>query len=248
MANRQPAALKAAAAIAREMADAPRAEHWQNLLEKGKNSLEALLWNGEYYDLWRNGETVDETLMTDQLDGEWFLRAAGIGGNLSDARVRTVLENIFRHNFDPDHGLKNAACLPGKRTSLGSYKNCQAEAVWTGIGYVVAALCLYVGLRDTADMQVQSIHDSQLRFGAMWDHWECGHHYTRPLSGWSTLNAALGLVVNRAEKTLTLRPMQKNLILPLITPDCLATLYVEDGHGRIECVRGDLTGWTIITR
>ena len=240
------AALKAAVILAQEMNDAAQAEKWAGLLEKGKFSLDELLWNGEYYNLWRNGDMVDECLMTDQLDGEWFLRAAGIGGNLSDDRVRAVLETIFRHNFDPEQGLINATCLPGKRTSLATYKNCQCEAVWTGIGYAMAALCLYVGMRETADMEVESIHYNQMRLGALWDHWECGHHYTRPLSSWSTLTAALGLAVNRKEKTIVLHPVDENMVAPLCIPDCLATVYVENGKCRIECVKGDLSDWKIV--
>lgn len=240
------AALKAAVAIAREMGDAKRAKKWQDLLDKGNIALEEQLWNGEYYNLWRNGDVVDECLMTDQLDGEWFLRAAGIGGNISNDRVRTVLETIFRYNYDPEDGLINATCFADKRTSLSTYKNCQCEAVWTGIGYVVAALCLYVGMRETADMEVRSIHENQMRFGALWDHWECGHHYTRPLSSWSTLIASLGMSVNRREKTIKLHPIHENMVIPLCIPDCLATVYVENGRCRMECVKGDLSDWTIV--
>lgn len=239
------AALKAAIVMAERMNDGERVEKWRGLLEKGRESLEKLLWNGEYYDLWRDGESVDQCLMTDQLDGEWFLRVAGIGGNLSDERVRAVLETIFRNNFDPEDGLINATCPQGKKTSLATYKNCQAEAVWTGIGYAMAALCLYVGLRDTADKEVKSIHDSQMRFGALWDHWECGHHYTRPLSSWTTLNAALGLAVNAEQRRIMLHPIADKIVLPLCLPGVVATLHIENGQCRAECVQGDLDGWTI---
>lgn len=242
------AALKAAVALAERMNDAALAGKWRGLLEKGRASLERLLWNGEYYNLWRDGAEVDECLMTDQLDGEWFLRAAGIGGNLSDVRVRSVLETIFRSNCDPDHGLINATCPEGKRTSLATYKNCQAEAVWTGIGYAMVALCLYVGLRDLADMEVQSIHDSQMRFGALWDHWECGHHYTRPLSSWTTLNAALGLRVNAEERTIALHPIAADITLPLCLPGLLGTVRMKDGRYQIEALEGDPGSWTISVR
>ena len=77
------AALKAAVRLAGEVGDETRAELWRGLLKKGLLSLESRLWNGAYYDLWRTDDEKDETLMTDQLDGEWFLRVAGIGGNLS---------------------------------------------------------------------------------------------------------------------------------------------------------------------
>ena len=78
--------------------------------------------------------------MTDQLDGEWFLRMAGIGGNLPDERVRAVLSEIFSHNYTPDGGLVNVTCPEDRPVTLQTYRNCQAEANWTGIGYAFAAL------------------------------------------------------------------------------------------------------------
>ena len=241
------AALKAAARIADETGDAARAKMWRSLLEKGLASLEKRLWNGEYYDLWRSGEEKDEGLMTDQLDGEWFLRAAGIGGNLSDERVRAVLRCIVDHNFEPDSGLINATCPDGRHTTLFTHKNCQAEAVWTGIGYALAALCLCTGMRDDADALVTAIRDNQARFGALWDHWECGHHYTRPMSSWTTLIAASGLEVDFARRILRLRPVAQNITLPLCLPGILGTVEVRYGSASIRLTEGSLDGWTILS-
>lgn len=241
------AALKAAAQMADEMGDADHANAWRDLLKTGLASLEQRLWNGTYYDLWLSDDDKDETLMTDQLDGEWFLRAAGIDGNLPDDRIRAVLRIILAHNFEPDSGLSNATCPAGRRTTLYSNKNCQTEAVWTGIGYLTAALCLRVGLRKEADALVTAIHDNQARFGALWDHWECGHHYTRPMSSWTTLNAALGLQVDAARKTLRLCPIAKNITLPLCLPGVLGTVTVEDGKASICLTEGSLDGWTVVS-
>ncbi len=241
------AALKAAALIADEIGDAARAERWRGILKKGLASLETRLWNGTYYDLWRCGDEKDETLMTDQLDGEWFLRAAGIGGNLPDERIRDVLRVILENNFDPDSGLINAVCPEGRRTTLFSHKNCQTEAVWTGIGYVTAALCLTVGLQDAAQELVAAVHKNQARFGALWDHWECGHHYTRPMSSWTTLNAALGLRVDAARRIITLNPISENVTLPLCIPGALGTVQATKGAVRIRLTEGSLTGWNIQT-
>ncbi len=241
------AALKAAARIADERGDTARAEKWRGLLEKGLSALEERLWNGEYYNLWLSGEKKDEALMTDQLDGEWFLRASGIGGNLGDARVRDVLNVILSHNFNPDSGLINASCPDGRVTTLFSHKNCQAEAVWTGIGYVTASLCLSVGLRSAADALVTAIRDNQSRFGALWDHWECGHHYSRPMSSWTTLSAALGLETDRARKVIRLKPISDNITLPLCLPGILGTVEVVNGAVNIRIAEGSLDGWTVIT-
>ena len=241
------AALKAAVRLACEVGDEDRGKLWRGLLQKGLSSLESRLWNGAYYDLWRTDDEKDETLMTDQLDGEWFLRVAGIGGNLSDDRTRDVLRVILEKNFDPDGGLINASCPPGRHTTLYSHKNCQTEAVWTGIGYLAAALCLSVGETAGADALVQSIRDNQSRFGALWDHWECGHHYTRPMSSRTTLIAALGLSVDAARRTLRLRPVADNLTLPLCLPGVLGTVTVENGRVHIRVMQGSLDGWTVLT-
>ncbi len=239
------AALKAAARIADEVGDAAQAEAWRRLLEKGLGSLEKRLWNGEYYDLWRSDEEKDESLMTDQLDGEWFLRAAGIGGNLCDDRIRAVMRVVLDRNFEPDSGLINATCPAGRHTTLFTYQNCQAEAVWTGIGYAMAALCLSVGMRSDADALVTAISDNQARFGALWDHWECGHHYTRPLSSWTTLNAALGLQVDSARRIIRLVPIADNVTLPLCLPGVLGTVRVENGTACIQIAEGSLDGWSV---
>ena len=241
------AALKAAARIADEMGDADRAEEWRRLLEKGLAALETRLWNGEYYDLWRAGDQKDETLMTDQLDGEWFLRTAGIGGNLGDDRIRAVVRAILDRNFDPDSGLINATCPNGRHDTLHSHKNCQTEAVWTGIVYVMAALCLSVGLCDDAHTLITSIRDNQFRFGALWDHWECGHHYSRPMSSWTTLNAALGLRVDAARRVLRLNPVTENVTLPLCFPGALGTVEVKNGAVSVRVTEGSLDGWTVLT-
>ena len=240
------AALKAAIIIAERMGDEERKVHWENLLTKGKESLEKLLWNGKYYDLWVDGDNCDKALMTNQLDGEWFLRMIGIGGNLSDERVKEVLSFIWQQNFDEESGLINASEYYKGSLSIYTKRNCQAEAVWTGIGYSFAALSLYLGLKDIADKGIKSIHDNQLRFGYFWDHWECGHHYTRPMSSFSTLNAALGLYVNNEEKVLKLNPAYEEITLPLFLSDAVIKLTVQNKNYTFEILEGSLNGYDII--
>ncbi len=239
------AALKASTVIAEKIGDSSRKEKWNAVLQKGKKSLEEKLWNGEYYNLWIDSKQTDEALMTDQLDGEWFLRMAGIGGNIPDERIGKVLEFIFRNNFDEEQGLLNASVPEGKNTTIHSYNNCQAKAVWTGIDYVFSALSLSVGNQDIADTVVDLIHNNQLRFGHFWDHWECGHHYTRPMSAWSTLIAASGMKVDYENKKLSFSPKTDNLIFPLVLPDILAKVNISSGNCSVECISGDLSGWEI---
>ncbi|MBO5859804.1 MAG: hypothetical protein J6R20_08545 [Clostridia bacterium] len=239
------AALKAAIIIAERVGDNTCADKWNAVLEKGKKSLEEKLWNGEYYNLWRNNEVIDESLMTDQLDGEWFLRMMGLDGNIPDERVAAVLEFIFSKNFDEEQGLLNATIPENKKTSLATYNNCQTIAVWTGIGYAFAALALAVGNNEIAEEEINSIADNQMRFGHFWDHWECGHHYTRPMSSWSILNAVSGLSVDYENKKISFKPIDKNLAFPLILPDILAEVKFTNGKCDINCISGDISDWDI---
>ena len=242
-------ALKAAIKIATVMADNDRKKQWQELLEKGLASLETRLWNGEYYDLWRrddeNGSFVDGSLMTDQISGEWFLRMAGIGGNLSDERVRKVLQTIFEKNYDDNYGLVNATCPEGRSASLDTHENCQATTIWTGIGYTIAALAMSVGLEEISDTIVESTHNNQFIMGRLWNHEECGSRYTRPMSSWTTLVAASGLKIDAARKILSLKPFKPNVKVPLCTGEFLGTVVFDGENCDITLYEGSLDGWMI---
>ena len=242
-------ALRAAVKIADLLGESERKAAWNAILERGLRSLEERLWNGEYYDLWRsddeNGTTVDSCLMTDQLDGEWFTRMSGIESNLTDDRVRAVLSRIFTSNFDPEQGLINATCPEGKPMSVMTYKNCQADAVWTGIGYLFAALAMSVGLSDISDTVVKSIHDTQMRFGHFWDHWECGFRYTRPLSSWTTMLSASGMTVDVAEKKLSFSPYREKLTVPFAFDSVLGTVSFDGENCTVKTICGSLDGWSV---
>lgn len=210
------AALKAAVKLAGVMGKADCAHRWQALLDKGCESAEVLLYNGEYYDLWskaapgaaQEGDR-DGCLMSNQLDGEVFLRLIGLPGNLSDERVGNVLDAIFRHNFEPGAGLVNASTPAGRTTTLYTYKNCQAEARWTGVEYLFAAALEGVGRKSEAEELVDTVAECQRRLGYFFNHWECGFRYTRPLSSWTTLLAASGFSFDAGAKTLSLLPPEE---------------------------------------
>ena len=242
-------ALKAAVKIASVMGDDRRRDQWQALLERGLASLEARLWNGTYYDLWcrdsENGPVVDGSLMTDQASGEWFLRMAGIGGNLADGRVRGLMETIFAQNYDPHYGLVNATCPEGRPISLDTFENCQATTIWTGIGYTIAALALSLGLETVSHTLMESTHENQLRCGRLWNHEECGPRYTRPLSSWTTLIAAVGLEVDASQKRLRLTPCREEITAPFCTCDHVGSIRCSSGDCVITLAEGTLDGWDV---
>ena len=170
---------------------------------------------------------------------------SGIDTNLSDERVRAVLSLIFKSNFDPEQGLLNATCPEGKPVNVMTYKNCQADACWTGIEYLFAALAMSVGLSDISDTVVKSVHDTQMRLGHFWDHWECGFRYTRPMSSWTTMLSASGMTVDLCAKKLSFRPYREKLTVPFAFDGILGTVSFDDGKCNVKTVYGSLDGWEI---
>lgn len=245
-------ALKAAIFLADVLGDDARKTQWEDILRKGLVSLETLLWNGSYYDLWHrddpDGPVVDGALMSDQISGEWFLRMAGIGGNLPNERVLDLLTVIFDQNFDPNYGLLNATCPAGHPVSLDTYENCQTNTIWTGVSYTIAALAMSMKTPKTeeySDIIMESTHENQLRCGRLWDHEESGPRYTRPLSSWTTLIAAGGLEIDAPAKIIRLNPYKDGITIPFCTCDHLGTVQFNGDECEITLTEGSLEGWTV---
>lgn len=242
-------ALNAASRIAEIVGDEARRTQWESLLSKGLASLEDRLWNGRYYDLWKTdtetGTVYDGSLMTDQIDGEWFLRASGIGSNLPDGRVRDILSAIEKNNYTRDGGILNCSFPDDCPVSLRTWHNCQADANWTGIGYVIAALAISAGMRDFADAVVGTIHENQARLGKFWEHWECGFRYTRPLSSWTTMTAASGLSVDAANRVIRFRPCQEELTVPFCACGLLGTAEFTAKTCTLRLIEGAPDNWKV---
>ncbi len=199
-------ALKIAVRLAQEMNDMERAAKWQQLYEKGVRSFVQKLWNGEYFVLWRDGDLVDECCMSDQISADWFFAVAGWEPVLPEEYIDRALDAVMRYNFRPGEGLRNASYPPGKPHRLAASSNLQADALWTGIEYTVAALLLARGRIAEGMAIVRDIHDRYLRAGRFWNHVECGNHYYRAMSAWTLLNALTGFGWDAPKGTLTFSP------------------------------------------
>jgi uncharacterized protein (DUF608 family) len=205
------ASLKAGIRLANEMKDAEKARQWQRWYEMGVKNFESL-WNGEYYVLWKEmkpGGRVDECCMTDQIDGDWFTALMGWGNALPADRIRAALQAVFRYNYNPEDGLKNASYPPGKKPRISTFENVQAEAPWTGIEYAIASMLIDYGMVREGIEIARNIYDRYLRAGRVWNHVECGDHYYRAMSSWALLLALTGFRVDRPAQAITFAPALK---------------------------------------
>ena len=158
--------------------------------------------------------------LADQLIGQYLADIAGLGPLLDPAKIRKTLQAIYKYNyrgnlFDHDsvqriYALNDEAailiCDYGKDARPKIPFPYYAEA-WTGIEYLVAAQFIHAGMLREG---LQTVEDVRKRFDGErrnpWDEPECGHHYARAMSAWSSVVALSGFHYHGADKAITLTP------------------------------------------
>jgi non-lysosomal glucosylceramidase len=158
--------------------------------------------------------------LADQLIGQYLADLAGLGPLLDPAKIRKTLESIHKYNyranlFDHDSVQRVYAlndepailvCDYGKGARPKIPFPYYSEA-WTGMEYLVAAQFIHVGMLREG---LETIEDVRWRFDGErrnpWDEPECGHHYARAMSAWSSVVAWSGFHYHAADKALTLSP------------------------------------------
>ena len=176
--------------------------------------------------------------LADQLIGQYLADLADLGPLLEPGHIRKTLEAIQKYNYRRSlvnhdsvqriYALNDEPalliCDYGKGTRPKIPFPYYAEA-WTGIEYLVATQFIYAGMLHDG---LRTIEDVRFRFDGErrnpWDEPECGHHYARAMSSWSTLVAFTGFHYHGAAKQLSLRPNS-------IQPSLLALWSTDSGWG-----------------
>ncbi len=202
-------ALLAAIRLGEAVGDDEYTEKWRKLHQKASVNFDKLLWNGEYYSLWVDGDTRDECCMSDQIDGEWFTSVIGLGFSLPIDKIRQAMGAVMRYNYHVDGGLINASYPPDRKPRTATYKNFQALATWTGIEYAMASFMIDAGMSEQGVQVVKNIHRRHLRSGRCWNHVECGEHYYRAMSSWAILLSITGFKIDLPLLKLSFSPVMK---------------------------------------
>lgn len=218
-------ALRAAVRIAAEAGKPADARRWTDLLAKASASFDRMLFNGEYYSLWVDGNARDEMCMTDQVSGEWFTHLIGLPGTISANNLQKSIDSIFTNNFNPEFGLHNATA-PQRGVGLLALNNLQAGGLWSGIEFAFASSLMDHGHYADGVRIVEATHRRYLRAGQPWNHVECGGHYSRAMSSWATLLAATGFKPDMPNKRLA--------VIPTAPGDFRAPWVTAAGFGSIE--------------
>ncbi len=140
------AALRAAAAFAREVGDGDRAAAWDATFERARRRFEECLWNGRSYDYDASGGPTSDSIMADQLVGQWFADTCGLGDIVPPANAQSALLRVFQLNVcDFGDGLLGAVngMRPDGTVDRSSE---QSQEVWVGTTYALAAFMIGRGL------------------------------------------------------------------------------------------------------
>jgi uncharacterized protein (DUF608 family) len=158
--------------------------------------------------------------LADQLIGQYLVEAGGMEPLVSAENIRATLRSIYKYNYKPtlaDHdnvertyALNEEAavvvCDYGKAERPHIPFPYYAEA-WTGQEYLVAALMMNWGMVKEG---VECVQNIRARFDGEkrnpWDEPECGHHYARAMSSWSTMVALSGFLYDGAQAAVTAAP------------------------------------------
>jgi uncharacterized protein (DUF608 family) len=219
------AALRAGAALAGHLGDADRARRYRDLAERGAARMDALLFNGEYYQ--QRTDDVDARryqfgtgVLSDQLLGQTLAHLVGLGHLLPADHVRAAVGSVYQYNFRADltghESTQRTFALDGEgglllcswpRGGRPRIPFIYSDEVWTGIEYQVATHLIYEGLVDEALWIVRATrarHDGFAR--NPWNEVECGNHYARSLAAWGLLVASSGASYDAATGVLGFAP------------------------------------------
>lgn len=140
------AAVAAAEAMARRLGRDDDARRWEVWFERGQVAFDVRLWRDDHYAYDDGGGPSSNSVMADQLAGQWYADATGLGDIVPAERVIAALRTIHRLNVcsfaDGLMGAVNGIHTDGTVDTSSE----QSSEVWTGTTYALAAFMLGRGL------------------------------------------------------------------------------------------------------
>jgi non-lysosomal glucosylceramidase len=151
------AALRASEETGRALGENQAADQYRSLFQKAQKTYIDKLWNGEYFRYDMESEYRD-SIQADQLAGQWYANMTGLGDLVPREMQISALKKIFANNVmkfgNGEMGAANGMTANGNIIR----DNEQAQEVWVGTSFGLAALLLSEGLKDEAYRTAWGIH------------------------------------------------------------------------------------------
>ncbi len=151
------AALRASEETGRALGEPRAADEYHNLFQKARKTYIDKLWNGEYFRYDMESEYRD-SIQADQLAGQMYANMTGLGDLVPREMQVSALRKIFANNVMKfgrgEMGAANGMAADGSIIR----DNEQAQEVWVGTSFGLAALLLSEGLKDEAFHTAWGVH------------------------------------------------------------------------------------------
>jgi non-lysosomal glucosylceramidase len=121
---------------------------WRAWLERGRAAFDGRLWRGDHYAYDDGGGPSSDSVMADQLAGQWYADATGLGDIVPPDRVEAALRTIHRLNVRGFAGGTMGAVNGMRADGTVDASSEQSKEVWVGTTYALAAFMLGRGLTD----------------------------------------------------------------------------------------------------
>eukprot|EP00056_Hartaetosiga_gracilis_P003824 m.67760 g.67760 ORF g.67760 m.67760 type:complete len:397 (+) comp11593_c1_seq1:2270-3460(+) len=222
-------ALRAAVALAEVEGDSANAKKFQDRLTLAQQNYDKECfdadkgWYVQVVDPKHATNVVSDSTFVDSMLGHWWSQFLGLGDLMSVDHVKSTLQNCFKYNhvtaFDParqaprkfcdnrDAGMYIATWGGPENPPPSNALLYTSEAMWSGLGYPFAGLCLMNGLVSTG---IQVLTDIRNQYDGTrrspYNEIECGDHYTRQMSGFSLFEIASGQLWDATQNYLGFAP------------------------------------------
>nr|7W2V_A Chain A, Glucosylceramidase [Thermoanaerobacterium xylanolyticum LX-11] len=143
------AALKAAQEIGKVLKDNEAYIKYNEWYKIAQQNFEKELWNGEYYNFDTESDHKD-SIMADQLAGQWYADILRLGDILPKDHVQKALKKIYEFNVMKFENGKMGAVNGMRPDGIVDESDIQAQEVWTGVTYALASFMKYRGMTEEA--------------------------------------------------------------------------------------------------
>jgi non-lysosomal glucosylceramidase len=191
-------ACQAMIAMAHKIGDDGTEKKYRAILRNGQRTFEEVLWNGRYYYFDSSNAKHHDSIMADQLAGEWYMHVCRLPSIVPSKNAVSALQTIYNFNV-LRFQLGQIGAVNGMRPDGTPDDTCaQSSEVWTGTSYALAAFMIHLGLVDQGLKTAHGIYDTTYKERGYWfrtpEAWtEYGNFrasmYMRPLSIWAIEHA-----------------------------------------------------------
>jgi uncharacterized protein (DUF608 family) len=191
--------------------------------------------------------------LIDQLIGQYLAEVMDLGPLVAPDHIHKTLQSILRYNYkhsltdydnvERTYVLNDEAALlvcdygaaPRPHVPFPYY----AES-WTGLEYLAAAHMIFAGMTREGN---ECVHNVRARYDGErrnpWDEPECGHHYARAMSSWSTLLAISGFRYDGGKQAVSIKAAPGFRCF-WSTATAWGTFHVTPGGARLRVDHGTL--------